>query len=476
MPEQQSSRVSSLTDWDVARMTPAGLAWHLAPYPYQVAPHLSLLNRRLLDLAAGRVTRLMVTMPPRHGKSELCSCYFPTWFLGNFPEREVILCSYEADFAASWGRKVRDTLTECHASGLFPVRPRQDVKAANRWQLAGHRGGMVTAGAGGPITGRGADLLIIDDPFKDGADAASPTMRERVWDWWQSTALTRLSPGGVVLLVNTRWHVDDLSGRLLERERERWKCVDFPAVAEEPDELGRQPGDVLWPEQGFDAEWMARRRSEVSTYWFSAMYQQRPVARGGEMFRREWFPIVGAAPGRVIARCRYWDRAATAAAPGEDPDWTVGALVSLTADGTYTIEHIARTRGTPLECERLIRQTAEVDGRQVPIWMEQEPGSSGVDTIDNYRRRVLQGFAFRGDKVTGDKVSRADLWAAPAECGEVCVVGGDWTATFLDEVEQFPRGRKKDQVDAVSGAVKCLGSRGGPAQVARLGSHRSVFG
>lgn len=415
----------------------------------------------------------MVTMPPRHGKSELCSHYFPTWYLGNFPEREVILCSYEADFAASWGRKVRDALTECADAGLFPVRPRGDVKAAHRWQLAGHRGGMVTAGAGGAITGKGADLLIIDDPFKNAQDANSETIRNAVWEWWQSTASTRLSPTGVVLLINTRWHLDDLSGRLLKRESERWECVDFPAIAEEADALGRQPGEALWPGR-YPLEALAELQSQVGSYWWQSLYQQRPVTRGGEMFRREWFSVVGAPPAKVVARCRYWDRAATAAAPGEDPDWTVGALVSRTADGAYCIEHIARTRGTPLQCEQLIRQTAELDGKGVPVWMEQEPGSSGVDTIDNYRRRVLVGYPFRGDRVTGDKLSRADLWAAPAEAGLVSVVNAEWTAAFLDEVEQFPRGRKKDQVDAVSGAVKCLGSKS-PAQVARVGNYRSVF-
>jgi predicted phage terminase large subunit-like protein len=398
----------------------------------------------------------MVTMPPRHGKSELCSHYFPAWFLGNYPDREVILCSYEADFAASWGRKVRDTLTECQERGVFPVGPRGDVKAANRWQIASHRGGMVTAGAGGAITGRGADLLIIDDPFKNAQDANSETIRESVWAWWQSTASTRLSPGGVVLLVNTRWHLDDLSGRLLEYEPERWQVVNFPAVAEEADVLGRQPGDALWP-QHYPLATLREMELVSGSYWWAALYQQRPVTRGGEMFRREWFRI-GKPAGHVLARVRYWDRAATAQKGSEDPDWTVGALVSRPADGAYCIEHVERFRGGPLECEQRIRQTAESDGRAVPVWMEQEPGSSGVDTIDNYRRRVLVGYSFRGDRVSGDKESRADLWAAPAEAGLVSVAPGAWNSDFLAEVEQFPRGKKKDQVDAVSGAVKCLGA------------------
>lgn len=473
MREQQSSPATFLSNCNIARLTPAGLATVYTGGRWRLARHLALLNRCLMHLAAGRLPRLMVTMPPRHGKSELCSVYFPAWYLGNFPDRRVILASYEADFAAGWGRRVRDTLAGCRERGIFTVEARPDVKAASRWQLAGHAGGMVTAGAGGAITGRGADLLIIDDPFKNAEEANSPTVRDSVWDWWQSTASTRLEPGGVVVIINTRWHLDDLSGRLLEREPQRWRLASFPAVAESEDELGRQPGEPLWPERYSRA---ALREIELSVgaYWWNALYQQRPVARGGEMFRREWFAVVDQAPRQVAARVRYWDRAASGVGNGQDPDWTVGALVSRTVDGLYTIEDIARARCTPLQCEQLIRQVAEIDGKGVPVWMEQEPGSSGADTIDNYRRRVLAGYAFRGDRVSGDKIARADLWAAPAEAGEVRLVRGQWNAAFVEEVEQFPRGRKKDQVDAVSGAVKCLGGRS-PAAVTRLVSHRSVF-
>jgi predicted phage terminase large subunit-like protein len=463
MRRQPGSQSHSLTALDVARLTPAALAMHYTAQdatPWRLARHLAVLNANLMELAAGRLTRLMVTMPPRHGKSELCSVYFPAWLLGNFPERKVILASYEADFARDWGRRVRDTLTECHERGVFQVQPRQDVKAANRWQLAGHRGGMVTAGAGGPITGRGADLLVIDDPFKDGADAASPTMRERVWDWWQSTALTRLSPGGVVLLVNTRWHMDDLSGRLLERERARWKCVDFPAIAEEQDELGRQPGDVLWPEQGFDSAWMEQRRSEVSSYWFSAMYQQRPVPREGGFFKLSWFEIVDAPPAEVTARVRYWDKAATA----DGGDWTVGVLLSRTAEGLYYVEDVVRAQESSGGVERIVLATAAADaeryGNSVRIGMEQEPGSSGKDMAVSYARK-LSGYPFRAVRSTGSKEIRADPFAAQCEAGNVRLVRGQWNAAYVEELCAFPRSAHDDQVDGSSGAFGMLSKGGG---------------
>jgi len=176
--------------------------------------------------------------------------------------------------------------------------------------------------------------------------------------------------------------------------------------------------------------------------------------QNGSMFRREWFEIVDTAPAG-IRRVRYWDLAATDAGPGKDPDWTAGALVGE-KDGIYYILDIRRVRATPKGVEALVRQTAEIDGRDVPIYMEQEPGSSGVSTIDHYAREVLFGFAFRGNKTTGSKVSRAAPVSSAAEAGNVKLVRGSWISAFLDEAEVFPNGPHDDQVDAVSGAFECL--------------------
>ncbi len=159
-----------------------------------------MLNRKLVDISTGAIKRLIISMPPRHGKSSCVSQYFPAWYLGTFPDRRAILASYEADFAASWGRKVRDLLEE-HGSEFFGVSLRRDSSSADRWDLADHLGGMNTAGVGGPLTGKGADILIIDDPIKNAQEANSPTIRERHKDWWQSTAYTRLEPGGAALVM-----------------------------------------------------------------------------------------------------------------------------------------------------------------------------------------------------------------------------------------------------------------------------------
>lgn len=231
-------------------------------------------------------------MPPRHGKSELTSRYFPAWYLGTYPDRRVILTSYEADFAAGWGRKSRDALT-AYGPDVFGVAVREDSAAANRWEIAGHEGGMVTAGVGGPITGRGANVLIIDDPVKNAEESRSPAIREKIWDWYTSTAFSRLEPGGSVILIMTRWHRDDLVGRLLDRgaeyDPEPWRVIKLPAIATgtEPDPIGRNPGEALWPAR-YDVDSLAPNRADP--YWWSALYQQEPVAEGSTEWSDSLFP------------------------------------------------------------------------------------------------------------------------------------------------------------------------------------------
>jgi predicted phage terminase large subunit-like protein len=168
------------------------------------------------------------------------------------------------------------------------------------------------------------------------------------------------------------------------------------------------------------------------------------------MFKREWFEIVGAAPADA-RRVRYWDLAATEAKPSTDPDWTAGGRVSIKG-GVYYIEDMRRLRGTPKAVEDTVKQTAEMDGREIQIWMEQEPGSSGKNTIDHYARDVLTGYSFRGHRATGSKEMRADPVSAAAEAGNVKIVKGAWNMAFLDEIEVFPHGSHDDQVDALSGA------------------------
>jgi len=399
-------------------------------------------------MVAGLHSRVLVTMPPRHGKSETCSHWFPTWFLGHFPEERIILSSYEATFAASWGRKVRDSLNEAHAQGLFAHGVRAAVSSVSEWQVEGHGGGMITAGVGGAITGRGGHLLI-DDPVKNAEEANSQTYRDRTWEWYLSTALTRVEPGCWQLLIQTRWHEDDLAGRLLGQAPDDWAVVNLPALAEEQDPLGREPGAPLWPAR-FDTAALAERKTNLGSYWWNALYQQRPSAREGGFFKREWFPIVEAAPAQAV-RVRRWDAASTEAGG----DYTVGLCMALTSDGVFYIEDVQRDQLSPAGVEQLILQTAQTDGAQVRIREEQEPGSAGKAVVTT-RAGKLRGFDYRGRRSTGEKTLRAGPFAAQAEAGNVRLVKGLWNRALLDELCAFPHGAHDDQVDTCSGAFDDL--------------------
>jgi predicted phage terminase large subunit-like protein len=347
-------------------------------------------------------------------------------------------------------------------------------------------GGMITTGAGGPLTGRGANLLIVDDPFKNFADAQSKTKRNAVWNWWLSTARTRLEPGGVVIIIMTRWHEDDLIGRLLAAQgkssqgedhplfdpfADKWVRIHFPAVAEKHDVLGRVPGQALWPER-YNEEALNRIRGTVGSYIWGALYQQRPAPLEGGMFERDWFTVVDTIPrtyfdDKQVERpdgvkkvVRAWDMASTEEAQGTDPDWTVGAKVYLLKSGRYVIGHIARFRESPEKTEKGLLRTANVDGRGVPVTVEQEPGSAGKMVIAHFKK-LLRGWAFKGHRNTGSKTTRAIVLSAAAERGDVLLLKGDWNEEFLEEIVLFPNGTHDDQVDACSLALEHLNAKGG---------------
>lgn len=256
--------------------TPALFARHCSGNRWYPAKHLVELSEKLMDVATGDITHLMIFMPPRHGKSELTSKYFPAWYLGKYPDNRVILTGYEADFAAQWGYKARNIMHE-HGPALFNLTVAGNSSARDRWDIAGHLGGMSTAGVGGAITGKGAHLLIIDDPIKNAEEANSKTYRDKSYDWYRSTAYTRIEPGGSVVIIQTRWHEDDLSGRLLKEEPEKWTVVNLPALAEEGDSLDRQPGEALFPKR-YDVSALLDIKRTVGSYWWNALYQQRPAA------------------------------------------------------------------------------------------------------------------------------------------------------------------------------------------------------
>jgi predicted phage terminase large subunit-like protein len=393
-------------------VTPALFAITASRGRWQAAPHLLMLSDKLTQVAAGSLKRLMVFMPPRSGKSQLISQFFPAWYLGHQPDNRVILTSYEADFAATWGWKARSVFEE-FAPDIFGLSVRGDSSARNRWDIVDHVGGMNTAGVGGAITGKGADLFIIDDPVKNAEDANSQLKRDKAWDWYQSTAYTRLEPDASMILIMTRWHPEDLGGLLLkemEAGGEQWGVLKFPAIAEENDLMGRKVGEPLWKER-YPIESLNTIQGTVSAYWWAAMYQQSPYARTGKTFKRADF---------------IW------------------------------IKDIIRVREDAAEVERIIAQAALMDGKETRIFMEQEGGASGKSLISYYARTVLKGYSFEGIPSTGSKPLRAQPLAAAVANGNVHLIAAGWNSEFLDEAEQFPNGAHDDQVDAAAQAFNML--------------------
>ncbi len=248
---------------------------------YIPAPHHALIAEKLEAVERGEIKRLMITMPPRHGKSELASRRFPAWYIGRNPGKQIIAASYNSDLAADFGREVRNIVSSPEYNKLFSTTLAADSQAANRWHT--DAGGMyVAAGVGTAITGRGADILLIDDPFKDREEADSEIRRGRVWDWYTSTAYTRLMPGGAVIVINTRWHDDDLSGRLLADQEDggdQWDVLSLPAI--QPD------GSALWP-AWYPLERLEQIRSVLPTRDWNSLYQQNPIPDDGDYFKSTW--------------------------------------------------------------------------------------------------------------------------------------------------------------------------------------------
>lgn len=395
---------------------------------------------------------LIITMPPRHMKSTVVSNCLPAQYISNHPQKEVIMASYGLDLARDNARACRSLFDEPLHQRVWPGQV-FEVDTADTFQIAGKRNGkpnLVAAGVGGGITGKGADLFIIDDPIKDMVQANSETYRRKAYEWYQMVVQSRLAPGGKKILMMTRWHHDDLVGTILRDDPESWIHLNMPAV----DESGR----ALWPER-YDLGTLGEIRKVLGSRNFEAQYQGRPTPLEGGLFHRDWIRFGDPLPSDAT-RCRYWDKAATHG----DGDWTVGCLMSV-QDGRYCIEDIVRLQGSPYEVQQAIRSTAEMDGTEVMIRMEQEPGSSGVDVIDHYSRQVLEGYDFRPDKVTGNKELRSGPMAAAMECGNLWLARGHWNRDLVDELLEFPLGKHDDQVDACSGAFRTLADYDAPSNV-----------
>lgn len=397
---------------------------------YQRARHHELIAGKLEAVERGEIDRLMIFMPPRHGKSELASKRFPAWCLGRNPRRQIIAASYNSDLASDFGRNVRNIVAEPEFGQVFPnVSLAPDSQAANRMNT-NHGGTYVAAGVGTAVTGRGADIALIDDPFKDREEADSERRREVVWDWYRSTLFTRLMPGGAIVLIQTRWHEDDLAGRLLAQEGDQWEVLELPAL---------EDGKALWPEW-YDVPVLERIKATIGPREWSALYQQRPQPDEGTFFKREWFQTWDKLPS-----LRYYGTSDYAVTDGGG-DYTVHRLWGIDSNGD--VYRVDGWRGQTASDEWIERKL-DLIAKYKPLCWFGEGGVIQKAIEPMLKRRMRERNVFcrlEWLPSVADKPTRARSFQAMAATGRVHFEPGADIAEFL----VFPAGKHDDDVDTAS--------------------------
>jgi predicted phage terminase large subunit-like protein len=380
----------------------------------------------------GKIEKLMIFMPPRHTKSETVTVRLPAYLLERWNHKRVIVGAYNQTLANKFSRKTRRI-----AAGRVAIST--DRTAVDDWETI-EGGGLRAVGVGGGITGMGGDVVIIDDPVKNREEANSETYRERCWTWYTDDLMTRLEPGGQVILIMTRWHEDDLAGRILaSEEAEEWTVVNLPALAEKDDPLGRAEGEALCPER-YDEAWLNRthRRMRGS---FQALYQQRPAAEDGEIFKREWWQYYREAPAFQWI-CITCD---SAFKKGEDNDYSVFIVWGVTKTGYYILD-VWRQK---VEFHGLKTTANAIANKWNPRLLLIEDKASGQSLIQELKRDTPHPVI--PIKVDSDKVSRANAASPTVQAGRVYLPeNAPWLLDFIDELATFPNGAHDDQVDALT--------------------------
>lgn len=434
---------------------------------------LDYLDDLLIDVAAGRIDRLIFTCAPQEGKSQRLSRTFPLWLLLRNPEARIGIASYEASIARRWGRFVRNDIA---SNPQFGLKVRRDTSAAQEWQLEGHIGGIVTVGIGGALTGRpiggeavyGPDgptvggALVIDDPLKGREEADSKVYRERCVEWWQESASTRLAPGTPVVLLMTRWHEGDLAGWLSETD-DRWTVVNIPTLADhdpnngETDPLGREPGEYLISARGrSDKEWDLIRHQVGSRGW-NALYQGRPAPADGGIFKRSWwqpydnppFVEIGGRRELLAMDAAVWSWDCTFK-DSDQSDYVVGQLWGKRGAEAFLIDQV-RGRWDFTETARQIELQA-VRWPGIPHLVEDK--ANGPAVLSHLRTRVA-GLVPVTPK--DSKQARASAVAPFAEAGNVHIPAphlAPWIGEWIEELSAFPNAAHDDQVDAATQALQ----------------------
>ena len=416
------------------------------------AKHHKIICDALTSVYRGETKRLIINVAPRYSKTELAVVNWMAWCLGRAPDSEFIHTSYSSALATNNAWATRELVLNEHYQALFPdTKIRPDSQAKAEWRTTA--GGVVYAtGSGGSITGYGAGkhrdgfagALILDDPHK-ADEARSDVMRQNVIDWFQNTLESRKnSPNTPIILIMQRLHESDLSGWLLDGGNgEEWEHVCLPAIQDD--------GTALWPEK-HDIETL-RRMEQAAPYVFAGQYMQRPAPLDGGVFKPGMLQVIDALPAERITWVRGWDFGAT---DGGDP--TAGAKIGRLPDGRLIIADMVHGQWGPDERDAVLRNTASQDGYGVRISIPQDPGQAGK-TQALYMTRMLQGYRVHTSPESGDKVTRAEPFAAQVNVGNVLMLRGSWNNGLIEEMRMFPNGKHDDRIDACSRAFAELIAR-----------------
>lgn len=463
------------------------------------APHVKVLAHKLEQVAeyilsGGKrgIKRLMVFMPPRYWKSQTASRKFPAWLLGKNPDLRVIMTSYNAELATKHSKAVRDLIMSEEYSQVFgslastdePVTLDPESKASASWEIANRNGGMLAAGVGGGVTGFGANLFIIDDPVKGRKEASSETLRKDTYEWYRSTAYTRLEDNGAIIVIQTRWDVEDLSGELLKAmvsdpDADQWDVVFMPAIAldekeyprtreeyvenllrgifiplaEDGDQLGRKAGEPLWAKK-HDADTLKALGVNMDDFEFAAQYQQMPRLAQGNFFDEEDFGFVEHAP-EGLQWYRYID---LALGKTETSDFNATAAVAMDAKGIEYIRDMMKERDLD-QFLGSVKAAMLSDREKGTIWAFESNAFQSLVVKQFLADKSLSNIPImemtrtRGD---GDKTQWAQPWRLRAKQGMVKLVRGAWNLSFLRTATAFPNGRNDDEVDTVSGGNQMI--------------------
>lgn len=535
-PQREDLRPFTAEERLVAHLSPCGLGLALdmrqvreatdeerdSPPPVFVrSSWLAHLDHAIVEGVAGRLQAtttpgspargLIVQAPPRHGKSYTTSIFTPAWFLGLFPRKRVILVSNEAQLAREFGQPARDLLEDAGPL-VFGTGVPSDRRAAGNWKTI-QGGGMLSVGRKGSITGKGADLLILDDPFKNAEEASSPVLRESVWDLWVSTLRPRLHPGAFVLIVLTRWHEDDIAGRLLKQAREnpgadQWHELRFPALAEPGDPLGRQVGEALWPAR-YSATELEQTRQSSGAYWWGAMYQQHPSPDDGGVFARRHlrsYEIVDwrdADPGEIGEGRGSWLSTGRVPSVVQIPEHNgrPALLLDLSHARLFQTVDLAASEKTTADYTVVTTFASAPTGELLVLDVERRriPGPDQPDALEaclhgwgvesqhieiiGYQTSLIQALSRRGLPVLPltpdkDKVTRASTAAARYKAGMVLhPAGAPWLDALEAEMLAFPVGEHDDQVDTIAyGARVAMNLPGRVRQTRASPTRRTLVG